>query len=101
MPKAITANRLTDGRVVYLGPRGTWSEWLDDAALVESEAALARLMAEAERAVAARKVVAPYAIEVVRDEGGVRALGCRETIRAQGPSTGLGAGRPAHGEAGP
>lgn len=82
----ITANRLGDGGVVYLSTAGGWTEWLAEADVVESDADEARLLAAAERSVAARLVVAPYAIPVARDGVTLKALSQRERIRAKGPT---------------
>lgn len=84
--KAITANRLIDGRVVYLTPAEDWSPRLEDAKLAETEEAVAALLATAEEDVRAGRVVGPYAIMVEATPAGPVALGCRERIRTQGPS---------------
>jgi hypothetical protein len=89
----VTANRLIDGLVVYLGQDGTWSERIDDGQIADTEDAAAELLAGAERAVGQRKVVAPYLIAVSVEEGRVRPCQYRETIRAQGPSV-----HPDHGK---
>ncbi|MSO54989.1 MAG: DUF2849 domain-containing protein [Rhodospirillales bacterium] len=82
----VTANRLGDGGVVYLSTAGGWTEWLSEADIVDSDADEARLLAIAERAVAARLVVAPYAIPVERQGASLKALSQRERIRAKGPT---------------
>jgi len=46
-PVVVTANRLTDGAVVYRTPGETWSQHLDDAAVVSSEPDATRLLKEA------------------------------------------------------
>ncbi|MDJ0945205.1 MAG: DUF2849 domain-containing protein [Kiloniellales bacterium] len=93
--KALTANRLDNGRVVYLTPQGGWSEWLNEAALAgddeRAEAILDRGRAEA----AAARVVEPYLIEVVEADGLVAPLRYREAIRARGPSVRLDLGKQA------
>lgn len=86
MIKVVTANRLVDGDVVYLTEEGHWSERLGDACLADDKARSDALMATAERAAAAHIVVAPYAIDVVVEEGAVRASRYRERIRASGPT---------------
>ena len=93
--KALTANRLDNGRVVYLTPQGGWSEWLNEAALAgddeRAEVILDRGRAEA----AAARVVEPYLIEVVEADGLVAPLRYREAIRARGPSVRLDLGKQA------
>lgn len=84
--KAVTANRLVDGLVVYLGADG-WVEMIAAARSVEGKEAAATLLAEAEPDVAACRVVGPYVIDVVTGEAGtLRATSERERIRALGPT---------------
>ncbi|MFO1113823.1 MAG: DUF2849 domain-containing protein [Rhodospirillales bacterium] len=85
--KAVTANRLVDGLVVYLGAND-WVETIAAARSVEGKEAAAALLAEAEPDVAACRIVGPYIIDVVPDEAGtLRATSERERIRALGPTT--------------
>ena len=85
--RAVTANRLNDGVVVYLTAEGSWSERVEDGAVVAPGAEEKALLAAADRSVAARLVVAPYAIDVdVGATGQVRPVRYRERIRADGPS---------------
>jgi hypothetical protein len=81
----ITANRLSDGVVVFLGPHARWVEHLRDAAVLasdESEAALAQAQQDEARQV----VVGPYVVEVVRSGTTVAPKALREAIRAAGPT---------------
>jgi hypothetical protein len=82
MPSVVTANRLTDGIVVYLAPDGGWVEDLAQARFADTEAEIAALEAEAAKAVAERKVVAVYPMDVVIQDGMPVALSVREKIRA-------------------
>ena len=84
--QAYTANRLHDGRVVYLTSGGAWSEYIDDAAVAEDEPDLEALCIMAVAATAACIVVEPYAIIVTSDGKTVTAERLRERIRAQGPT---------------
>ncbi len=86
MLQVVTANRLVEGDVVYLTGDGQWSERLNDACLAVDKQKTDSLMDIAERAVAAEIVVAPYAIDVMAEDGTVRALRYREHIRASGPT---------------
>jgi sulfite reductase (NADPH) hemoprotein beta-component len=82
----VTANRLGDGRVVYRDPTGRWSESVAAAAVLDAEAA-ARALTAAEDDVAARRIVAPYAVDVVMTGGTPTPRTMREKIRAAGPTT--------------
>ena len=82
--KAITANRLTDGRVIFRTSEGYWSIDIKDAAHIETDQADTVLaLAEAEFSIA----VGPYLIDI--DEDGPAGMKWRrENIRIDGPSTG-------------
>lgn len=82
----VTANRLRDGAVVYLTAQGCWSEALACGALAEDKAAVADLLVQAERSVADRLVVAPYAFPVALAPEGPQPTQKREQIRAAGPT---------------
>jgi hypothetical protein len=82
MPNVVTANRLTDGIVVYLASDGGWTEEIGRARLAETEDETKALEAEAAKDVAARKVVAVYPMEVAVRDGAVDPLSVRERIRA-------------------
>ena len=82
MPNVVTANRLTDGIVVYLAPDGSWTEELARARLADTEEETKALEAEAAKAVAERRVVAVYPMEVALKGGRVDPLSVRERIRA-------------------
>jgi len=85
--KVVTANRLTDGKVVYRAPGGAWSEDPDAAERLADAAADAALEAGLRDGLT---VVGPYLIEV-EDEGAFTPAGrkhVRETIRRSGPTTG-------------
>lgn len=92
--KAVTANRLTDGSVVYLTDAGAWSEWLNEAALAGDDEGAERLL-ERGRADTATGVVEPYLIEVVETDGLLAPLRYREVLRARGPSIHLDHGKQA------
>ena len=87
MPSVVTANRLTDGIVVYLAPDGSWTEDLGRARLAETEDETKVLEEEAARDVKARKVVAVYPMEVAVKDGTVDPLSVREKIRASHRTT--------------
>jgi hypothetical protein len=82
MPSVVTANRLTDGIVVYLASDGGWTEEIGRARLAETEDEVKALEAEAAKDVTARKVVAVYPLDVAVRDGTVDPLSVRERIRA-------------------
>lgn len=87
MPRqAITANRLTDGAVVYLTDDGEWSERIADSRTATTKEEASALLAEAERAVARQIVVTPYLFALADGDG--RPVRLRERIRAGGPTAG-------------
>ncbi len=84
--QVLTANRLGDGRVVFLDGEGGWSDRIADARIAADEEAAAALVAAGARAERARLVVGPYLIEVTEGEEGPWPVRLREAIRAAGPS---------------
>lgn len=84
-PLVVTANRLRDGRVVWLADAGHWSETLADAAIFLGDASSAGL-AEAARAEAVQHIVGSYVVEVAATPAGPAPLRARERFRAGGPT---------------
>jgi hypothetical protein len=82
MPNVITANRLTDGVVVYLASDGEWTERIANARVADGDEETKALEAEAENAVRERRVVAVYPMAVALRDGAVDPLSVRERIRA-------------------
>lgn len=80
--QVLTANRLRDGLVIYLGTDGAWTEDIAKAPPALDDEAAAALGDAGERAVAQRFAVAPYLIEVDVVDGVARPMGARERIRA-------------------
>ncbi|HLI11864.1 MAG TPA: DUF2849 domain-containing protein [Alphaproteobacteria bacterium] len=83
--RALVANRLADGRVVYRAESG-WTSDLQNARLACDEAAASVLLEEGRRAVAERMVVDPYLIDVVAKGGVWQPARLRERIRSRGPT---------------
>jgi Protein of unknown function (DUF2849) len=82
MGQVLTANRLSDGEVVYLAADGAWVESIAAAQVVtavDSDAALATGQA-AERDL---KIVHAYLFDITPDR---RPVKMREIIRAAGPT---------------
>jgi hypothetical protein len=93
--QALTANRLSDGIVVYLTADDRWSESLQEAEVAEGKEAAEALLARAEPTVADNTVVEPYLFEVAKEADGIRAASVRETIRQAGPTVRLDLGKQA------
>lgn len=92
--KAITANRLWDGAVVYLADGGTWRETLAGCRLAASDAECKAMEAVARWAAQTNIVVAPYVIELEADAvESLRPRRLRESIRAGGPTVRADLGR--------
>lgn len=89
--KAVTGNRLADGRVVYLAPDDTWTEYLTAAAQFSDEEAPDVLAAAKARVT---EIADAYLIGVEgKAAAGRDAL--RETIRSAGPTVRRDLGRQA------
>jgi sulfite reductase (NADPH) hemoprotein beta-component len=90
--KAITANRLVDGEVVFW-KAGAWVDGFGDAQLfdegqdAEVEAVVVKAKAQA------TVIVDPYPIDLVPVDGRLAPVSYRERIRALGPSN-----EPTHGK---
>jgi sulfite reductase (NADPH) hemoprotein beta-component len=93
----VTANRLDDGAVVYLGAEDRWTETVGCARVAADDAGLEVLLAAAARAEAAGLVVTPYAVPVSVEGGAVRPRHIKERIRAEGPTTRPDLGKQANG----
>ncbi|PYD79902.1 DUF2849 domain-containing protein [Komagataeibacter sucrofermentans] len=79
----ITANRLLDGRIVWLAPQG-WSEAISQARVFDN-AAVEDAIRQA-RAADANTVVGIYGVQLDPDATHITPLTVRERIRAFGPS---------------
>jgi hypothetical protein len=87
--RAITANRLSDGEVVFWN-RGQWVERFAEAEVFTDDA---QAEVALERAVAPTFVVEPYFIDLVQGDQGLAPLSYRERIRCLGPTN-----HPQHGK---
>lgn len=86
--QSITANRLSDGRVVFRTTEGGWTTHLARAAVYADAAALDPALAGAQADQAACIVLDPYAIDVERNADGLIPKALKEKIRAAGPTVG-------------
>ena len=98
--KALTANRLSDGDVVFLTRSGNWSLSVDDAALALEPDAAKALEARGREAEEANVVTGAYLFDAELRDGRVRALHIRERIRTLGPTVRQDLGKQAEGAGG-
>jgi hypothetical protein len=95
MQRVLSANRLRDGVIVYLGPYGDWVTRIEDAALFTTEAASEAATGRARHALAANEIVDPIMVEVTQDGDERRATTLRNAIRALGPTVNFKGSAPA------
>ena len=93
MNQVITASRLTDGAVVFLGQGRAWVERLGTAEVFTSAESSAEALAAAQKDEQANVVLDIYAIDVADKGGTLTPVKLREAIRAQGPTV-----KPEHGK---
>jgi hypothetical protein len=86
MLQVLTANRLSDGEVVYLGAAGGWVEGLDGALLLGSPAESDAALAKGATAEAEQKIVNAYLFDVTDTGASRKPVKMREIIRATGPT---------------
>jgi Protein of unknown function (DUF2849) len=84
-PTVFTANRLRDGRVVWLAAGGAWVEEIG-AAAVFTPAEAAEGLARAQLGEAQQLVVGVYGVEVSLQAGKPVPVKFREQLRVRGPS---------------
>ena len=96
--KALTANRLTDGEVVFWKD-GAWVERFGDAQLFTPEQAAEAEAAEAHGKNQPTVVVDAYLIDLIQSDGLWAPLSYRERIRALGPTNRLDHGKQTEGGA--
>ena len=84
--QVFTANRLSDGVVVFLSGEERWLEAPDATGVIDASAMETKMIAVAEAAAVAI-VIDPYLITVTDENGEIRPVSLRERIRAYGPST--------------
>lgn len=82
----ISANRLSDGAVVYLDFEGAWSESLTEAVVAHSPDEVRALEDRGAHDAARNIVVEPYLVEVREIDGRIVPVRERERVRAAGPS---------------
>ena len=82
----LTANRLSDGSVVFLDFEGAWNESIDIALVARTTQEVAELDSRGAFDAAQNLVVEPYLVEVREAEGCLVPVRQRERVRAAGPS---------------
>jgi hypothetical protein len=86
MPKIVSANRLADGIVVYLGPDGRWLETANLARIFDDQKAADEGLVQAREDATCNLVVEPFLVEVEAHAEGLRPVTLRNAIRAGGPT---------------
>lgn len=86
MPTVVIANRLTDGRVVFLAEGGRWATDVNEAQVASDDAAGEALLEAGTRGVSTQQVIDPELIDVTVEGGRVTPTRPREAIRARGPT---------------
>ena len=88
----VIANRLLDGRVVFMAADGRWVDAIAEGGVADTDDAAAALLERALRDEADCRVIDPYLIEVATVDGHHRPVVYREAIRALGPTVAAEAG---------
>jgi len=86
----LTANRLSDGCVVWYAGHGDWVEEMSQAMVAHNEDDKIMLEAQAQAAISANLVVEATLIDVAEGGDAYHALRLRERIREKGPSIAYG-----------
>lgn len=84
--QVITANRLSDGRVVWWTGPGAWTTGIAGARVLADKAEREAALAAAAADVATQAVLDVYAVDVEAAAGGPVPKSLRERIRAEGPT---------------
>ena len=91
--QAVTANRPSDGEVMYWAADNRWAERFIDADIADGAEAAGALLARAMPADFEAHVLEPYLFEVLEDGKFYKPASVRETIRAAGPTVRLDLGK--------
>ena len=91
MTNVVSANRLSDGTVVYVGPDGGWVDSLAAAVLLEDTDAIETALVTARADEARNLVVETLVVPVASDGASRRPASLRDRIRAAGPTVHYGA----------
>jgi hypothetical protein len=99
MPDVITANRLTDGVVVFQTADESWTEDFNRAAVLLDPQATAGALTRAKQDEANNVIVDAYVVAVEERNGHFVPKALREAIRAAGPTIRRDLGKQALGQA--
>ena len=88
--KVVTANRLIDGIVIFVGPGPDWVDDIRMAAVFDDGPELDAALNFGAEQVTKRQIVDPYAVDVDIEDGIPSPNRLREQIRAVGPSVDYG-----------
>jgi len=95
MSQVISANRLTDGIVVFYQGPSKWAEFIDQALVLTRPEDVEAALLHAAKDVKANVIVDPYAFDVTIQHERITPTHLREKIRAQGPTVHLDHGKQA------
>ena len=98
--KVLTANRVTDGEVVFFTEAHDWSPKIADALVAEDESTCALLDEQVKQTEAGTEVTDAYLFDVKRIDGLVRPAHIRERIRTLGPTVRADLGKQSDGNGG-
>jgi len=93
--KVLTANRLTDGEVVWLGANGEWLEHIDGALIARHAEAVNALEEAGKSAIKSNLVIDVNVIDVEERGTELYPVRLRERIRQLGPTIRLDLGKQA------
>jgi hypothetical protein len=96
--QVLTANHLKGGHVVFLAEGGSWSPWIDDAVVARTKERAAELESKGAEQTKLNIVVGAYLVDVIDENGKLRALHIREHLRTLGPSVRTDLGKQADGK---
>lgn len=85
-PQLILANRLDDGRAVFLTAAGEWSKQVADAAVADSDDELENLMSVAQAAEVANQVVSVTAVAADLSGKALAPAHIKFAMQSRGPS---------------
>ncbi len=88
--KVVTANRLIDGLVIFIGDGPAWVTDIAEASVFDDGPQLDEALAFGAAEVTARRIVDPYAVDVTIEDGRPVPERLRELIRARGPTVDYG-----------
>ncbi len=84
--QVVSANRLSDGTVVYLNSQANWGESLASATVFATSSEVEAGLHQAQAAIAANEVVDAFAVPVEQGVDGLHAVSLRNAIRELGPT---------------